>query len=265
MPLSDDQRNANSAGETPPQRRRFFRDGELLDSQVREAMERGDFDDLPGKGKPLQLDPRTNNADAIVAGILKEANAAPEWVHLSRRIDQLKEQLAAELEAARSHATESRAVAAALLERWRYASAQTPESSWLARWRDRREDPSRIERELRQTIARAERRRTDAFAALILLVHDINRRTRRYNLTVPVASRQRGPLTVGEVAADFVRAWPSLILARDGEGLALKVEPCEPPRPSPPSDPADERRARDPAQVVALTTLVRGRRPPPIG
>ena len=31
----------------------------LLDAQIREARERGAFDDLPGKGKPLELDPLT--------------------------------------------------------------------------------------------------------------------------------------------------------------------------------------------------------------
>src|SRR5437763_5071623 len=186
MPLPDDQRDAASAEASPSQRRRFFRDGDLRDYQVREAMERGDFDDLPGKGKPLQLDPRTNNADAIVAGILKEANVAPEWVELARRIDNLKEQVASELEAARRHARECRGAAEELLERRQTAAVTPSEDSWLARWRvsaragNRLEDPERIERELRQTLARGERRRAEAFTALILRVHEINRRTRRY-------------------------------------------------------------------------------------
>src|SRR5205823_10699033 len=93
MPPADDLRNEQASEAPPAPRRRSLRDGELTDHQIREAMSRGEFDNLPGKGKPLDLDPRKGTADAIVAGMLKEANVAPEWVHLSRRIDEAKQQV----------------------------------------------------------------------------------------------------------------------------------------------------------------------------
>src|SRR5947208_5918901 len=115
MPSSDDPREAQSCEETPPSRRRPLRDGALMEQQIQEALNRGDFDNLPGKGKPLDLDPRSGGADAIVAGILKEANVAPEWVQLSRQIDEAKQRIAGDLEGAPRRASEHRQVAEALL------------------------------------------------------------------------------------------------------------------------------------------------------
>jgi DnaJ-like protein len=265
MPSSDQTREAQSSEETPPPRRRTLRDGALMDHQIQEAMNRGAFDNLPGKGKPLDLDPRSGGADAIVAGILKEANVTPEWVQLSRQIDESKQQIAGALEGAPRRASEHRQAAEALLHRWRQATASPRETSWLARWRERSEDPARLESDLREVLGRAERRRAEAFSALALRVYDINRRTRRYNLVVPVPARQRSPLSLDETAAEFVRSWQRLVLARQEDDLMLREEAVEPPRPAPPAESEEERPARDPARLVALNTLVRGRRPPPIG
>src|SRR5690242_18992132 len=133
MPSSDDPQEAQRSEETPPPRRRTLRDGALMDHQIQEAMNRGDFDNLPGKGKPLDLDSRSGGADAIVAGILKEANVAPEWVHLSRQIDEAKQHVAGALEGAARRASDHRQAAEALLHRWRQATGSPRETSWLAR------------------------------------------------------------------------------------------------------------------------------------
>src|SRR4051794_28252704 len=111
MPSSDESQQTQSSEETPPPRRRALRDGALMDHQIQEAMNRGAFDNLPGKGKPLDLDPRSGGADAILAGILKEANVAPEWVQLSRQIDDSKQQIAGELAGAPRRAAEHRQAA----------------------------------------------------------------------------------------------------------------------------------------------------------
>jgi hypothetical protein len=59
-----------------------------MEQVIREAQARGDFDDLPGKGKPLNLnDPDPyGGLEAQMYGYLKSAGFAPEWVELRRQI-----------------------------------------------------------------------------------------------------------------------------------------------------------------------------------
>ncbi len=58
-----------------------------IDRQIREAMERGAFDNLPGKGKPLDLAPNPYASDQEMAfKILKDAGCAPEWIELDKAI-----------------------------------------------------------------------------------------------------------------------------------------------------------------------------------
>jgi DnaJ family protein C protein 28 len=59
-----------------------------VEKQIREAMERGDFDHLPGKGKPLDLDsnPFTPSDWQMAYKILKDAGMAPEWIELDKEI-----------------------------------------------------------------------------------------------------------------------------------------------------------------------------------
>ncbi len=72
---------------------------EIVEAQIRQAIARGDFDDLPGVGKPLALED-----DALVPEelrmayrILKNAGYVPEEVRLRRDIGHL-EQLVARLD-----------------------------------------------------------------------------------------------------------------------------------------------------------------------
>lgn len=55
---------------------------------MEEARRRGDFDDLPGKGKPLHLDGPDpyGGPDAEVYRILKNAGFTPEWIELRHKI-----------------------------------------------------------------------------------------------------------------------------------------------------------------------------------
>lgn len=59
-----------------------------MEQVIREAQARGDFDNLPGKGKPLSLnDPDPyGGLEAQMYGYLKAAGFAPEWVELRRQI-----------------------------------------------------------------------------------------------------------------------------------------------------------------------------------
>jgi hypothetical protein len=71
-----------------PAPERYGRLGHWTDSVIEEAMARGDFDHLPGKGKPLNLaepDPYAGpEADAYK--ILKNAGFTPEWITLRSSI-----------------------------------------------------------------------------------------------------------------------------------------------------------------------------------
>ncbi|WP_064965388.1 GNAT family N-acetyltransferase [Ornithinibacillus contaminans] len=54
----------------------------------------GDFDNLPGKGKPLNLGRNyTNPSEAQLYKTLKDNHILPAWVELANEIDQLKEKL----------------------------------------------------------------------------------------------------------------------------------------------------------------------------
>jgi DnaJ family protein C protein 28 len=58
-----------------------------IDQQIREAEERGDFDDLPGKGRPLELTSNPSAQDLELAfKILKDSGYAPDWIELDKAI-----------------------------------------------------------------------------------------------------------------------------------------------------------------------------------
>jgi DnaJ family protein C protein 28 len=58
-----------------------------IERKIREAQDRGEFDNLPGKGKPLDLTPNPYARDQEMAfKILKDAGCAPEWIELDKAI-----------------------------------------------------------------------------------------------------------------------------------------------------------------------------------
>jgi len=68
-----------------------------VEQMIREAMERGEFDDLEGKGKPLDLDAYFSTPEDIrmAFSILKSNDFVPEEVEMMKEIAALREQLAA--------------------------------------------------------------------------------------------------------------------------------------------------------------------------
>ena len=67
----------------------------IAQNRINEAIENGEFDDLPGKGKPLNLDEYFNcpEADRAANSLLKNANAVPPEVELLKEIEQLENSL----------------------------------------------------------------------------------------------------------------------------------------------------------------------------
>ena len=66
-----------------------------VSEQIEKAMERGEFTNLPGEGKPLKLDtnPLLTPQVRMANRLLKENGFAPRWIELKKEIEQEKAQL----------------------------------------------------------------------------------------------------------------------------------------------------------------------------
>ena len=137
-----------------------------IDQEVREAQQSGKFDNLPGRGKPIDLTPNPfAQGQELAFKILKDAGYAPEWIELDKAI-RLK------LERAR----------ATLLRRWKWREAR------LHGLADRPDSWSAAER--RRILAGWR----DAVADFELELADINRAIAELNLKVPTATFHRSLL-----------------------------------------------------------------------
>lgn len=134
-----------------------------IDEQIREAQDRGAFDHLPGRGRPLDLTPNPYAQDLDLAfKILKDAGYAPEWIELDKVIR-------GKLEAA----------LATLTRRWEWREMQLSELT------SRADSKSEIERQ------RVEASWQRAVAAFQVEVEGINREIAELNLKVPSSRFQR--------------------------------------------------------------------------
>ena len=61
----------------------------LIDQKIREAMAKGEFDDLPGKGKPVDTseNPFEDPEMRLAHRMLRNAGFAPSWIEERRDID----------------------------------------------------------------------------------------------------------------------------------------------------------------------------------
>jgi DnaJ homolog subfamily C member 28 len=61
----------------------------LIDQRIREAMEQGEFDDLPGKGKPVDTseNPFEDPEMRLAHRMLRNAGFAPSWIEERKDID----------------------------------------------------------------------------------------------------------------------------------------------------------------------------------
>src|SRR5262249_28239566 len=69
----------------------------LIEEVIRETMEKGGIDNLPGRGKHLELDENFANPEDVRLGysVLKSAGCVPVEVELQKEIETLKTHLAA--------------------------------------------------------------------------------------------------------------------------------------------------------------------------
>jgi hypothetical protein len=144
--------------------------GSLIDRMIREAQERGEFDNLGGQGRRLDLeDTAFESPDWRLANrVLRNAGFAPDWIELDKSV---REGLAE----AQQALLRSRA--------WR--------DDRLARLGDRRDLEAQRERDL---VAGEWQR---ARACFIETIAELNRQIDTLNLKVPLLSLQRLRLDAG--------------------------------------------------------------------
>jgi DnaJ family protein C protein 28 len=100
----------------------------FVDQQIREAMERGDFDNLRGKGKPQELaNHHGDPAQEMAHKIVKDAGFVPYWMELEKEI-----------------VREEKEAREAVLRSWRWCEAARGDAiedpQWVAaEWRKARE------------------------------------------------------------------------------------------------------------------------------
>ncbi|HLO32935.1 MAG TPA: DUF1992 domain-containing protein [Anaerolineales bacterium] len=82
---------------------------QIVDAMIKEAMERGEFDNLPGKGKPVDLTEyfETPEEVRLTYSVLKNAGMKSHEVELLKQIAELKQALAAALDQQKKQEIES--------------------------------------------------------------------------------------------------------------------------------------------------------------
>jgi DnaJ family protein C protein 28 len=144
---------------------------EIIERQIIEAQERGEFDDLPGKGKPLDLteNPFTDPEWRVAYKILKDNGFTLDWIELDQEIR-------AELEARREQLLRNKC----WYER-SMAQLEHQESHWAE------EERVRVQHTWGYAL--------ETFADQVA---QINKKIELLNLKVPLVNLQRPKIRVGE-------------------------------------------------------------------
>lgn len=147
--------------------------GEWVEQKILEAIRRGEFENLPGKGKPLSLEenPFLEPGLALVYHLLRQNDARPEWIEADLAIRRGIEQARADL--------------------WRTMAWRAERLQALAG----REDPS--SRAERAWVEAEWERALRAFARRIV---ELNELVFSYNLKVPIFWLQRFRFNLQEEA-----------------------------------------------------------------
>lgn len=140
----------------------------LVDQKIREAMERGEFDDLPGSGEPIDIsvNPFEDPEMCLAHRMLRNAGFAPSWIEERKDID-------AELEIARNQ---------------------------LARLWTIRQNARGTENELG-----AEARWAKAVNSFRTQLAELNRRIAAWNLKTPAAGFQRRLINIEKEVSQIER------------------------------------------------------------
>ena len=153
-----------------------------VDKQIQEAMARGDFKDLPGKGKPQKIarNPFVPYEVRLANQILKDNGFSPRWIQVDKEI----RTESAEIEKLLSNIKERRKRLANLI----------------------RVNSSKLEA-IQGTF---ELERTRALQAYTTQLKGLNQKIQRFNLTTPVRSKQQRLHNLDAAIARFHKECPSL-------------------------------------------------------
>ena len=143
----------------------------ISERRIQEAMEAGEFDNLPGMGKPLQHDdnPFVPEDMRVAFKALQNSNFAPDWMLLAQEIDA---DLAQMRESADRHF--------AILRRRLHETASNPYAI----------------RRLREEVVQLKKAHTRAATQHRSRLDSINRKISTFNQMVPIASLYRVPLSI---------------------------------------------------------------------
>ena len=65
----------------------------LVERLIQEALDRGDFDDLPGRGRPLAREDDTYAGEmALAFQVLRVAGVAPPWIEADKEVRRLRDE-----------------------------------------------------------------------------------------------------------------------------------------------------------------------------
>jgi hypothetical protein len=146
-----------------------------IDQQIAESIDRGDFDNLPGKGQPLRWDSPIDDDNWLANHVLKNAGVTPAWIEDAKHIQAERKALAESLRE---------------IERWQ-RSAQADVAARVGSVNASKSDE--LEAGLQSRIA-AWRERAEK----------LNRVIDRYNLEVPLRERQVMRVRIEEDLADVL-------------------------------------------------------------
>ena len=150
--------------------------------QIEEAMERGEFKNLPGEGKPLKLDtnPYLTPQARMANRLLKENGFTPRWIALEKEIKKEK----AQLERLLKNLKGRRERLAAIIQQY----------------------PHR-----REAISRSfEHERARGIEQYSEKLENLNQKIQRVNLLMPTRNRQYALINRAEALTRFQKVCPSL-------------------------------------------------------
>ncbi len=153
-----------------------------VNKQIEEAMERGEFANLPGKGKPLKFDtnPFLTPQARMTNRLLKENGFTPRWVELEKEIKKEKAKLERLLKNLQGRRKRLEAIA--------------------------QQYPHR-----RETIRRSfEHERARGIEQYCEKLENLNQKIQRVNLLMPTRNRQYALINRAEALNDFQKACPNL-------------------------------------------------------
>lgn len=158
-----------------------------LDKILREAREQGAFDNLPGKGKPIQWEDESMVPEdqRLANRLLKHNNFTLDWIEMGKELDREYERIKADLEIARQQFFVGRDS--------HPASYPAEPETKTAGWESRATEEPEAKTAGKESCATKEAEWQAAKERFVAQVEALNRMVIGYNLRVPGESFFRHP------------------------------------------------------------------------